>query len=189
MSKMLTAKLVVKGTGAVFLLLGSIVALAGDGKPVRATADIQTCADSSVIGSATLEEEKTDEGIKRVKISMQIKGLSAGKHAVHIHETASCEPCGTAGGHFDPGNFGMTNPDANHPYHSGDLINIMGRKVASMQTVTTRITLTGGPLSIFDEDGSAFIIHTNEDTYCPDGEAAGCAGGSRFACGIIKLNE
>ena len=50
---------------------------------------------------------------------------------------------------------------------------------------TTRVTLSDGPLSVFDEDGSAFIIHTNPDSYCPEGEAAGCAGGSRAACGVI----
>jgi Cu/Zn superoxide dismutase len=39
-----------------------------------------------------------------------------------------------------------------------------------------------------DEDGSAFIIHTNEDTYCDEESdlKKGCAGGARDACGIIK---
>jgi Cu-Zn family superoxide dismutase len=54
-----------------------------------------------------------------------------------------------------------------------------------MKTKTSRITLSPGPLSVFDADGSAFIIHDFEDTYCPEGVAAGCAGGSRAACGII----
>jgi Cu-Zn family superoxide dismutase len=190
MRKKQTAKLVVKGVGGTFLLLGYVAALAGGGNPVTATADIQLCSDPSVlIGSAMLREEKSNEGVKRVSISMHVKGLTPGKHAVHIHQTANCEPCGDAGGHFDPGPFGMTNPDANHPFHSGDLVNIeaRGRRgVGNSQTVTTRITLSDGPLSVFDEDGSAFIIHDNEDSYCPDGEVAGCAGGSRFACGIIK---
>lgn len=193
MSKKQTAKFVVKGVGGTFLLLGSVIALAGGRHPVTATADIQLCSDSSaVIGSAMLREQKSDEGIKRVSVSIHVKGLPPGKHAVHIHETGTCEPCGAAGGHFDPGPFGMTNPDANHPFHSGDLINIeaRGRRgVGNLQTVTTRITLSDGPLSVFDTDGSAFIIHDNEDSYCPDGEAIGCAGGSRFACGIIKSVE
>src|SRR5262249_42696005 len=43
-------------------------------------------------------------------------------HGIHIHENAACDPPGftTAGGHFDPGPFGMSNPDANHPFHMGD---------------------------------------------------------------------
>lgn len=189
MSKKQTARLVVKRVGGTFLLFGSFVALAGGGKPETATADIQLCSDPSVvIGSAMLREEKSDEGVKLVSLSMNVKGLTPGKHAVHIHETGSCEPCSAAGGHFDPGPFGMTNPDANHPFHSGDLINIdaRGGGAGNLQTVTTRITLSDGPLSVFDKDGSAFIIHDNEDAYCPDGEVAGCAGGSRFACGTIK---
>ena len=190
MSKKQTARLVVMGVGGTFLLLGSVVALAGSRNAVTATADIQLCSDPSVvIGSTMLREEKSDEGVKRITVSIHVKGLTPGKHAVHIHETGSCEPCGTAGGHFDPGPFGVTNPDANHPFHSGDLVNIKARGrrgVGNLQTVTTRITLSDGPLSVFDEDGSAFIIHDNEDSYCPDGEVAGCAGGSRFACGIIR---
>ena len=189
MNKDQTAKLVVKGVGGTFLLLESAVVLAGGG-PVTATAELRLCSDPSVvIGRAMLREEKSDEGIKRVAVSMHVTGLTPGKHAVHIHETADCEPCADARGHFDPGPFGMTKPDANHPFHSGDLINIeaSGRRGAgNLQTVTTRITLSDGPLSVFDEDGSAFIIHDNEDSYCPDGEVTGCAGGSRFACGIIE---
>ena len=55
-----------------------------------------------------------------------------------------------------------------------------------LKAVTTRITLSPGPLSLFDHDGSAFIIHDFEDTFCPEGVVAGCAGGSRAACGIIE---
>ncbi|MGI9302360.1 MAG: superoxide dismutase family protein [Gammaproteobacteria bacterium] len=156
---------------------------------VMAVARIQSCTDSEVKGRAFLIEEATDEGVKKVRINIKVAGLASGKHAVHIHETAACEPCGAAGGHFDPGNFGETNPDANHPYHSGDLINIKarGRKGRGrLDTITTRVTLSPGPLSLFDDDGSAFIIHVNPDSYCPEGEVAGCAGGARAACGIIE---
>jgi Cu-Zn family superoxide dismutase len=51
---------------------------------------------------------------------------------------------------------------------------------------TTRVTLSPGPLSLLDENGSAFIIHVDPDTYCPEGEKQGCAGGARAACGIIR---
>ncbi len=166
--------------------------------PVRASADIQGCTDPNITGTAQLKEEKTDEGVKEVSVMMMVKGLTPGKHAVHIHETNVCEPCGGAGGHFDPGPFGFTNPDGNHPFHSGDLINIEAnnRGNAHLNTTTTRVTLSDGPLSIFDsnlpdedQDGSAFIIHVNPDTYCPNGEEMGCAGGGRAACGVIKLDE
>jgi len=175
------------------------LSLPGYAAKLTATADIKGCTDASISGSATLTEEKTDEGIKEVTIHLKVEGLSDGKHAVHIHETDKCAPCGAAGGHHDPGPFGETRPDSalddvpagdiNHPYHMGDLINIDVKKngKGSMMHTTNRVTLSPGRLSLFDADGSSFIIHTNEDTYC-DQESdlkKGCAGGSRDACGII----
>ncbi|MDH5427298.1 MAG: superoxide dismutase family protein [Nitrospirota bacterium] len=158
--------------------------------PVRASADIYDCVNTDIqLGTAQLKEEKTDEGVKEVSVTMMVKGLTPGKHAVHLHETASCVPCGAAAGHFDPGPHGFSSPDGNHPFHSGDLINIEANPQgnAHLNTTTTRVTLSPGPLSLFDGDGSAFIIHVNPDTYCPDGAVGGCAGGGRAACGIITL--
>jgi len=162
-------------------------------RDLQAEAAIVSCEDpNQQIGTAILREEGSDEGIKEVSVDVKINGnriLTEGKHAVHIHETGSCAPCGSAGGHFDPGPFGFTGPDGNHPYHSGDLVNIeiLNKGQGHVRTVTSRVTLSEGPLSIIDADGSAIIIHVGEDTYCPDGAAAGCAGGARAACGIIEL--
>jgi Cu-Zn family superoxide dismutase len=195
-----------KSASPAFLSLFAAAALACSSLPgyaakLTATADIKGCIDPMITGSATLREEMTDEGIKEVTIHLKVKGLSDGKHAVHIHETGACEPCGAAKGHHDPGPFGQTRPDSalddvpagdiNHPYHMGDLINLEVKNgKGSMMHTTNRVTLSPGRLSIFDADGSAFIIHTNEDTYC-DQESdlkKGCAGGSRDACGIITAD-
>lgn len=156
--------------------------------PVRATAEIVGCGDSPVTGSAEFIERPSEEGVKLVDVTLHVRGLSPGKHAVHIHETANCSPCGAAQGHFDPGPHGFPSPDGNHPFHSGDLINIVVNAGGSgtLHTTTSRVTLSEGPLSLFDADGSALIIHTDPDTYCPEGETKGCAGGARAACGIIK---
>lgn len=168
---------------------------------LTATADIKGCTDANISGNATITEETTDEGIKEVSIHLKVDGLSDGKHAVHIHETAACEPCSAAKGHHDPGPFGQSRPDSatdevpasdiNHPYHMGDLINIEVKNgKGSMMHTTNRVTLSAGRLSLFDADGSSIIIHTNEDTYC-DQESdlkKGCAGGPRDACGIIVLD-
>ena len=69
----------------------------------------------------------------------------------------------------------------------GDLVNIEAnrRGVGFLTAKSTRVTLSEGPLSVFDADGSAFIIHELEDTFCPNGEEKDCAGGGRVACGII----
>ena len=135
-----------------------------------ASADILGCTDPNISGTVELREKKTAEGVKEVRVMMKVKGLPAGNHAVHIHETADCVPCGDAGGHFDPGPNGNPSPDGNHPFHSGDLINIKAKKNgnAKLITRTTRVTLSPGPLSLFDTDGSAFIIHVDPDTYCPE---------------------
>ncbi len=135
-------------------------------------------------------------------VEMNVQGLSDGKHAVHIHETAACEPCSAARGHHDRRPFGQTRPDSaqsevpandiNHPFHMGDLVNLEVRNAkGSMRHTTNRITLSPGRLSLFDADGSAVIVHTGEDTYC-DQESElkkGCAGGARDACGIIRLAQ
>ena len=91
--------------------------LPGHASKLTATADIKGCTDASISGRATFKEKVTDEGIKEVTIHLKVKGLSDGKHAVHIHESAACEPCGAAKGHHDPGPFGQTRPDS-----AGDLV-------------------------------------------------------------------
>ena len=179
---------------SVFILTTSLLMLFNQtvfsAEPLKAISDIQGCDDPNVKGFGVLTEQITEEGIKEVKIGLQVTGLAPfSEHAVHIHETAACEPCGNALGHFDPGPGTNSNPDGNHPYHAGDLVNLVvdDQGVGSMQTITTRVTLSEGPLSLFDSDGSAFIVHVDPDTYCPNGVQAGCAGGARAACGIIKV--
>lgn len=154
---------------------------------VAAVAKINGCTDPNITGTARLIERPSNEGVKLVDIKLKVKGLPDGLHAVHIHEVGQCQPCAAAGGHFDPGPNGNAAPDGNHPFHSGDLINLEvknGR--GTLRATTSRITLSPGPLSLFDQDGSAFIIHVNPDTYCPNGPVAGCAGGARAACGVIE---
>lgn len=159
-----------------------------------AEAKIHSCTDAEEhVGLLSMLERVSDEGIKLVDVEVELwsDSIEVGKHAVHIHETANCTPCSAAKGHFDPGPNSNTSPDGNHPFHMGDLPNIevdenhRGR----LRTTTSRITLSDGPLSIFDSDGSAVIVHVDADTYCPEGEEAGCAGGARAACGVIHRVE
>lgn len=184
-------------TSLALVVLASATATA-DG--LQATAEMKGCTDPAVTGTATLVEQTTAEGVKEVTVEMKVKGLKDGKHAVHIHEVASCEPCASAGGHHDPGPFGQSRPDSatdevpakdiNHPYHMGDLINLEVKDgVGTMKHTTNRVTLSPGKLSVFDDNGSSFIVHTAADTYCDEESdlKKGCAGGARDACGVIKL--
>ena len=159
-----------------------------------ASAVLRLCDDpwGPAIGDVFLRERPSSEAIKVVDVLVRVNsGLTEGKHGVHIHETGQCIPCSTAQGHFDPGPNSNTRPDGNHPFRAGDLININinADGAGHMMTITNRISLSDGPMSLFDEDGSAIIVHVDPDTYCPEGEVAGCAGGARAACGVILRNQ
>jgi Cu-Zn family superoxide dismutase len=160
-------------------------------EPVRASAVITSCTgDPAVKGRMQLVERPSVEGVKLVDVTLEVQGLPDGRHAVHIHEAGNCTPCSEAKGHFDPGPAGKSAPDGNHPFHSGDLINLEVKgATGTMQTITSRITLSPGPLSVFDKHGSSVIIHADPDTYCPEGEIKGCAGGARLACGVIEVEK
>lgn len=169
------------------------VVLEGDEKVViRAHADIEG---DTISGVADFEELQIGTQIL-VRITVVLSGdpakLVPGLHAVHIHEKGTCEggfKC--AGGHFDPGPAGNTDPDVNHPFHAGDLPNIEidGNGKGRLQCVTTRVTLSDGPLSIFSGEGTSLMIHGNPDPYRTGAHGSGISGGPRVACGVIKLTR
>jgi len=132
--------------------------------------------------------EHMQSGSMMVELSLSVTGLTPGKHGVHLHAVGKCEPDFTAaGGHFDPGPASNTDPDANHPFHMGDVPNLVvgpdGK--GAMKIMTTRVTLSEGPLSVFDEDGTAIIIHGNEDKGTTGAPKSGVSGGPRVACGVL----
>jgi len=159
-----------------------------------------TIAGEGLTGTATFREIDahtkglTDPsfgtGLKAVEIAIDVTGLKPGAHGIHIHAVGKCEPPGftTAGGHFDPGPAGNMDPDMNHPYHMGDLPNLVAdaKGHATMTTITTRVTLGPGPLTLFDADGSAIIIHANPDQGVTGEAKSGLSGGPRLACGVIE---
>jgi Cu/Zn superoxide dismutase len=157
----------------------------------RARATLNSCTDGSAVGSVTLIETPSSEGVKDVAILLSAHSLTPGKHAVHIHEVGACTPtCAAAGSHLDLGPFGSNLPViANHPYHSGDLINVrIGANGSGFMThVTSRVAISAGNLSLFDFDGASIVIHALPDAYCAaDPTDPNCAGGGRAACGILE---
>jgi Cu-Zn family superoxide dismutase len=155
-----------------------------NGKIIRASAVITGTSDSKISGEATFEQK--DDGIlPTVLIRLRVKGLEPNSvHGVHIHEVGKCEAnFTTAGGHFDPGAFGHSALD-NHPYHMGDIPNLVADKkgVAQLEYRTSRISLSEGLLSVFDENGSAIVVHAGEDKGTPNN-----AGGARIGCGVLQL--
>lgn len=146
-----------------------------------------------VEGTATFTEHDVD-GWKYVHLNLTLecdpKVVKPGKHAVHIHEKGDCKCDGfvCAGGHFDPGPAGNSDPDANHGYHAGDLPSITIGKdgKGELETITTRVTLSDGPVSILQPtEGTSIMVHANPDPYIPGEAGSKISGGPRLACGKI----
>lgn len=144
--------------------------------------------------SGTLILKQRNNGLVRIQGNIQGNPatLTPGLHGLHIHAAGVCEASAqpafsTTGGHFDPGPFGSELPvEANHPYHLGDLPNLVvdEQGQATYNVLTSRVTLSEGPVTLFDENGSAIIIHLLPDQQKAGGAAAE-AGGGRLACGIV----
>ena len=155
----------------------------------RATAKIIGCTDRH-LGHRPVHRTPLGERDQGGDIRLFVEGLPEGRHAVHIHEVASCQPCAEAGGHFDPGPNGNSSPDGNHPFHRGDLIDIVVTPAGRGRLwTTTRFTLSPGPLSLFESDGSVFTFMpiptpSARTGRCPDaGESAGRVVGSSTPTG------
>ncbi len=152
---------------------------------VRAHADIKG---EGITGIADFVETQQGTG-KIVTLTVTVSGLKPGMHGVHLHAVGKCTPdFAAAGGHFDPGPAGNPDPDANHPFHMGDIPQLTAgaNGKATMKVVTTRVTLSDGPLSLFDADGSAIIVHGNPDQGITGESKSGVSGGPRIACGVIE---
>ncbi len=170
---------------AVLLVLLGLAACGSDddgddiaGVGQRATATMAG-PDGSPMGTVTLEQ-----GPHGVLVSADISGLSPGGHGFHIHTVGTCTPdFSAAGGHFAPGERGHGFMYADG-LHAGDLPNIYaaGDGTARADYFTALITLAAdGDTSVFDTDGSAFIVHAKPDTYQSEAGA-----GDRVACGVIE---
>lgn len=163
---------------AVAGLLGA-AALFAASKPV--TVNLND-ANGKSVGSATLSESKPGAG---VTIKLNAKGLTAGEHALHIHQMAKCEgpKFTSAGPHFNPGQkkHGLQNPEGPH---AGDMPNftVKADGTAKATVSDSRVTLDDGDNSVFTGGGTALVIHAQADDMKSD--PAGNAG-DRIACGTI----
>ncbi len=137
----------------------------------------------------TVSFRQTSSG---VLIMADLKGLAPGGHAFIIHEFGSCTPdFNAAGDHFNP-------TDAEHGFihsswrgggsveaHGGDLLNIYAASDGTGRAdfFSEGVTLDEGPRnSVFDDDGSAIVVHEKPDAY-GEGESDT---GSRVGCGVIR---
>lgn len=163
---------------------------------LRARAIVAGPPGSGIKGEVIFVQLKGNWPVPGVQIEARITGpsgrLTPGPHGMHIHERAQggCAPPYTgAGGHFDPGPAGNPDPDVNHPYHLGDIPNLVvdDKGVGVLEATTSRVTLSPGPLSLFDDEGSTIIVHEKPDQGVAGPARSGVSGGTRIACGVIKM--
>lgn len=134
------------------------------------------------VGDASFTE--TEDGVIVQVTLREFTAAAEGEHGVHIHTVGACTPdFQAAGGHFNPTGamHGLENSDGPH---AGDLPNIEvdGDGNAIYEATATMVTLGDGEGSLFDEDGSALVIHAGPDDMVtdPSGDS-----GDRIACGVI----
>jgi Cu-Zn family superoxide dismutase len=170
------------------------VAPAGAQIAARAKAEIKG---TGINGTAEFVEYRVADDDKlnpagwkfgEIEVTVKVTGLKPGLHGMHLHAIGTCSPdFAAAGGHFDPGPAGNVDVDMNHPFHMGDLPNVTvdANGVGTAKARTTRVSLTAGPLSVFDADGTAIIIHAEQDKGITGEAKTGVGGGARIACGVL----
>ncbi len=161
-----------------FVIAGSSYALAATGAAVIKP----TKEGSNLSGNVSLTD--TPGGLK---VSVDLKGVSPGKHGFHIHEIGACtEESKAAGGHYNPDGVphGLLSKDGFSHAHAGDLGNIEINPDGSgkLEAVLPGLTLTGGKYNVA---GRAFILHEKADEFSqPTGNAGG-----RIGCGVIEVSN
>ena len=166
------------GTAGAAALLAAVVSMPANSAEM-ANAQLKD-ASGKAVGDVDLVQ--TPAG---VLIKLQVKGLTPGEHAFHVHAVGKCEaPFDSAGPHFNPTNHqhGIMSGEG----HAGDMPNLHVPQSGelSVEVVNSAISLDQGkPNSVFDNDGSSLVVHAKADDYKTD--PAGNAG-DRIACGVIQ---
>ncbi len=149
-------------------------------------------ADGSDVGHVVL----TNAPGAGVLMRVDLKGLSEGWHAIHLHKISDCsdyaEGFKASGGHVDPDDrphgllnlYGPERADLPNIYAGAD-----GRATAEIFNGSVALfaseaaAAVAGPHPLLDEDGFAIIVHAGADDHTtqPIGGA-----GERVACAAIS---
>ena len=147
---------------------------------------IAVCHIKSVNGSAVYGNAKFIQKNDEVTLNIDVKGLSYGLHAFHIHEFGDCSSIDakSAGGHWNPNNnrHGKWGTEF---HHKGDIANLfadsLGNSSLKFETDLWCLDCNDKSKNILNK---SLIIHQGADDFHsqPSGNA-----GKRIGCGIIKL--
>lgn len=137
-------------------------------------------AEGQTVGAATLSEAPHG-----VKIKLDIKGLPAGQHSIHIHQAAKCEAPDfkSAGPHFSPAGQ-MDHDHGSMP--AGDIpdftLIVAADGTAHVTVVAPNVSFGDQPNSVFSNGGTSIVIHAV-------GAPGASASPARIACAVVKKAE
>lgn len=120
-----------------------------------------------------------------MRVTIQPGGLPPGWHGIHFHAVGDCSDTekfekSKAHVNHDQSKHGLLNAEGPD---EGDLPNVFANADGSVNAEVSSETPLTGEGALKDGDGSALIIHANEDDHTsqPIGGA-----GARIACAVIK---
>ncbi|MEX2566845.1 MAG: superoxide dismutase family protein [Cyclobacteriaceae bacterium] len=145
-----------------------------------AIATLSGASGSNATGTATFSQLENG----KVRFVLEVENLTAGKHAIHLHENGDCSAADatSAGGHWNP-TENEHGKRGENGYHAGDIDNMtVGEDgMGNLEMEIEGWSIGDGQDS--DILNKAVIIHAEADDFTsqPSGAA-----GARVACGVIE---
>jgi Cu-Zn family superoxide dismutase len=126
-------------------------------------------------GTSLGTAEVIDRGADSIEVAIITHGLTPGAHGAHLHAVGRCDgpAFASAGGHLNLAGHqhGLLNPAGPH---SGDMPNLVDGRLRKRLAVPFA--------ALFDEDGTAIVVHAAEDDQRTDPSGNS---GARVLCGVL----